>query len=170
MVISRRRTAPMENRHIVLKLFTQELGVEGEINSFDDRKEFQKVVLLGQSLSGVDLGYRFNWYLHGPYSPALARDYYQMAEAVELGDQSFEGRSLNAEIRQKLGAIRDIVRAPDTFRLQRSDWLELLASWYYLRFIVKYDEPRALETMRNSKSHLVPYIDDAKRALQRFGL
>ena len=51
----------MDSRHVVLKLFVNELGEPGEITDFENRKIFQKAVYLGQ-LSGVDLGYRYSWY------------------------------------------------------------------------------------------------------------
>lgn len=157
----------MDKKQIVLKLFVQSLGVEGDINSFEGRKNFQKAVLLGQSLSGVDLGYRFNWYLHGPYSPSLARDYYQLAEAIEFGDREYEDHRLVDSIHDKIEGIRDLFTVPDGIELGRSDWLELLASWHYLRSVNKYDETKALEIINRTKPHLVPYVEAAKQALQQ---
>ena len=158
----------MENKQIVLKLFVEGLGAEGAIDSFSARKDFQKEVLLGQSLSGIDLGYRFNWYLRGPYSPALARDYYEMTEAIELGDTEFEGHALVESARRKLNQIRHLFDAPTGSPLRRSDWVELLASWHYLRSISKCDEATARETMIRTKPLLAPHIEAAKRALQPF--
>jgi uncharacterized protein YwgA len=62
----------MDSRHVVLKLFVNELGEPGEITGFENRKIFQKAVYFGQ-LSGVDLGYRYSWLLwgRGPSSPPL---------------------------------------------------------------------------------------------------
>jgi uncharacterized protein YwgA len=111
------------------------LGLEGEISDFEARKDFQKAVLLGQSLSRVDLGYRFSWYLYGPYSPALAHDYYQMAEAIEFGDREYENHSLVDSVQRKLNGIRSHFNVPHGVDLRRSDWLELLASWHYLRSV-----------------------------------
>ncbi len=158
----------MDNKQIVLKLFVQGLGIEGEINNFQARKDFQKAVLLGQSLSGVDLGYRFNWYLHGPYSPELARDYYQLAEAIEFGDKEYENHSLRDSVRGKLDRIRSLFVVPRKVQLQQSDWLELLASWHYLRSISKYDKDKALKTITRTKCHLAQYVEAAEEALQLF--
>ena len=159
----------MEDRHVVLKLFAQEVGIEGDIDSFDARKDFQKAILIGQSLSGVDLGYRFNWYLRGPYSPALARDYYQVAEAIELGDREHNRHVLVDSVKRKLEPIRRLLtNIPADFRLDRTDWLELLASWHYLRSVNKYDVVKATETMRRTKPRLAPYVDLAQRALSQF--
>ncbi len=155
----------MDNKLIVLKLFVLGLGVEGGINNFDARRDFQKAVLLGQSLSGVDLGYRFNWYLHGPYSPSLARDYYQLAEAVEFGDTEYEGHTLVDAVRERLDGIRNLFIVPDELELEQSDWLELLASWHYLRSVNKYDQDNARATMERTKPRLAPHVAAAERML-----
>lgn len=52
--------------------------------SFDDRLKLQKTVYLLERGFDVDLGYRFNWYLHGPYSPPLAREAFEVARTFEL--------------------------------------------------------------------------------------
>ena len=62
----------MDATHIVLKLVVKELGEQGDIQTLEDRKIFQKAVYLGQ-LSGLDLGYRYSWYLRGPYPPKNRR-------------------------------------------------------------------------------------------------
>ncbi|MDL1867757.1 hypothetical protein FBR06_11160 [Betaproteobacteria bacterium PRO4] len=155
----------MDSKLIVLKLFVQGLGIDGEIDNFQGRKDFQKAVLLGQSISGIDLGYRFNWYLYGPYSPALARDYYQIAEAIEFGDREYEKHYLVDAIREKLDGIRSLFNVPEDLNLSQSDWLELLASWHYLISISKYDDKQASETIKRTKPHLAPYIENAKKTL-----
>lgn len=60
----------MDSNLIALKLFLDDLGVSADIETIDDRKRVQKAVYLGQA-AGADLGYRFGWYLLGPYSPSL---------------------------------------------------------------------------------------------------
>ena len=57
----------MDAKLITLRLFLDALGQSVDIETVDDRKRVQKAVYLGQ-LSGVDLGYRFSWYVMGPYS------------------------------------------------------------------------------------------------------
>jgi uncharacterized protein YwgA len=156
----------MDSRHVVLKLFVNELGEPGEITDFENRKIFQKAVYIGQ-LSGVDLGYRYSWYLRGPYSTQLARDYYQLADAMELGDREFENRSLNEHVRQKLRVIRDLFRVPDGWPRSKADWLELLASWHYLISVSRRDDAEARRIMQKEKPALAPYIDAANTALQR---
>jgi uncharacterized protein YwgA len=48
-------------------------------DDFISRLRMQKYVYLSSFL-GFDLGYEYNLYLRGPYSPALAEDYYRLKE------------------------------------------------------------------------------------------
>ena len=72
-----------------LRLSVEELT---DPNSFDNRLRVQKAVFFLKHL-GVKpfTDYEFNAYLHGPYSPALAQDYYRLKGVeptpVELGDK-----------------------------------------------------------------------------------
>jgi len=45
---------------------------------FDKRFRLQKYVFLARFF-GLDLGYDFDLYMHGPYSPDLAKDYYELS-------------------------------------------------------------------------------------------
>ena len=92
---------PMEQKLIALKMFLDALGVPETIDTIDDRKRVQKAVYLGQ-LSGIDLGYRFGWYLKGPYSPALTRDYFGLAEAIGLGDDEYRGRTFSTGVLERM--------------------------------------------------------------------
>jgi len=47
------------------------------IDEFDDRLKLQKIVYIAKYFD-IDLGYTFNEYLRGPYSPELANDYYKL--------------------------------------------------------------------------------------------
>jgi uncharacterized protein YwgA len=156
----------MDNRHIVLKLFVTALEEPGDINDLEARKRFQKAVYLGQ-LAGVDLGYRYGWYLRGPYSPQLARDYYQLAEAIELGDREFENHQLTGTVRQQLESIRGLFRAPPRWKRSPADWLELLASWHYLRAVSGKNDADARVTMQRTKPALAPHIDAADTMLRQ---
>jgi len=48
-------------------------------NDFDKRLILQKTVYLLQAF-GLNIGYRYSWYLRGPYSPELAHTAYSVAE------------------------------------------------------------------------------------------
>lgn len=54
---------------------------EFRIDTFEDRLKLQKLVYIAK-FYGIDLGYHFNEYLRGPYSPELADDYYTLSEKL----------------------------------------------------------------------------------------
>jgi len=54
------------------------LGIRINNDSFESRMKAQKLAYIIQSLLGKHL-YSFNFYVRGPYSPDLARDYFEHA-------------------------------------------------------------------------------------------
>jgi uncharacterized protein YwgA len=159
----------MDQRLVVLKLFLDELGVSDSIDTVDDRKRVQKAIYLGQ-LSGLDLGYRFGWYLKGPYSTDLTKDYYSLAEAIASGDMDYAGKSLPEPLRARLQEVKPLMTVPDEIGLAQEDWLELVSSLHYLRKIQGRDREKALETLRRGKPRLVPFADRAEEKLVQVGL
>lgn len=53
-----------------------------DMDTFDGRLKFQKTVHILQSF-GIHLGYYYNWYLRGPYSPDLAKAGFALKEVIE---------------------------------------------------------------------------------------
>lgn len=68
-------------------LETKGLLVKFNVDDFDVRFKIQKYVLLSKAL-GIDFGYNYNLYVHGPYSSQLADDYYAIGEAYIQSDPS----------------------------------------------------------------------------------
>lgn len=119
----------MDRQQIGMKLAIEALGVQLRLTRFRDRLVLQKAVYLAQA-AGVNLGYRFRWYLRGPYSPALARDAFAAATEIrEFGDES-QGWTLDSTSVQNLKRIRPVVPAREAGNADRQ--LELLASVHYL--------------------------------------
>ena len=154
----------MEAKLIALKLLLDSLGVRDQIDTIDDRKRIQKAVYLGQ-LANIDLGYRFGWYLRGPYSPALTKDYYSLAAAVESGDQEFKKRRLAPNVKSALSRIKPLLQVPNTVTLEQEDWLELLASLHFLRTISNYSEQKASAEIKEKKPHVFNFIKQAEKEL-----
>lgn len=157
----------METKLVVLKRFLEGLGQPSSIKTVAQRKAVQKAVYLGQALANVDLGYRFGWYLMGPYSPPLAKDYYALASAEAIGDTAGLEKDLNSAIKANLAAIKQVFQPPEEVagKIAPEAWLELLASWHYLRSVSRYDVQRTEETMRAQKSHLSNYLEYAAKIL-----
>lgn len=146
----------MDSKLKALKLVLDELELESSINSIKDRMRIQKAIYLSQ-IFGVDFGYRYNWYLKGPYSPALAADYYELSDASPA---AFEGVSLNDQIKERLSVARNFIfPAPDGS--DPIDWLEALASADYLMRVSRKSEDEAKVTLQTQKPHLANFIDPA---------
>src|SRR5262245_45792463 len=120
----------MDQRLVVLKVFLDELGVSDSIDTVDDRKRVQKAIYLGQ-LSGLDLGYPFGWYVKGPYSTDLTKDYYSLAEAIASGDMDYAGKLLPEPLRARLQKVQPLMTVPDDIGLAQEDWLELVSSFHH---------------------------------------
>jgi hypothetical protein len=159
----------MDGRLIVLQRFIEALGEPTDISSIDSRKRFQKAVYLGQ-LSGVDLGYRYSWYVHGPYSTALTKDYYSLSSALAADEKPPSEKKLKPAIVEKLKSVRELLKVPASVGLDEPSWYELLASWHYLLKISKQAPNAARDTMVRTKPHLVDHVPYADRLLKQHGL
>jgi hypothetical protein len=116
----------MDRQQIGLKLALDELGLPFDLTDFDKRLVLQKAVCLAQG-AGVDLGYFFNWYLRGPYCPALARDAFALAAEDQDSTEELSRWKLDLGSRTRLQAIKSLIGPrPDARRL------ELLASVLFL--------------------------------------
>jgi hypothetical protein len=97
-----------------------------DLSQFDDRLRLQKLVFLARKL-GHDLGYSYNWYARGPYSPSLTRILFSAHEQDQLVLEDFE---LNADERAVVKELGGLLKKD----IDNPDALELLASvWYFIR-------------------------------------
>jgi hypothetical protein len=119
----------MDRQQIALRLAADGLGLDFKIGSFQDRLILQKAMYLVQA-AGVHLGYHYQWYLHGPYSPSLTRDEYAVAADCAQGLDDSKGWSLDRQSRKRLEDLRGLVKPRKRADLARE--LELLASVHFL--------------------------------------
>jgi hypothetical protein len=156
----------MEPRLAALKLFLDGLEVPATIDTIDDRKRVQKAVYLGQTLSGADLGYRFGWYLMGPYSPALTRDYYALADALASQRGDMKDLRLLEGYRRRLERVRTFLKPPEGIDVPQEDWLELLASLHFLEKVSGMEAEAAARKINEDKANLAPHIPQAQQILR----
>jgi uncharacterized protein YwgA len=62
-----------------MKFLEKEAGFKFDVENFEHRLMLQKYVFISKFL-GLNLGYSHSIYLRGPYSSALAYDYYKLAD------------------------------------------------------------------------------------------
>ena len=167
----------MNPSQIVLKLVLDAIKQELKLDSFEQRLMIQKKVYLTQ-LTGLDLAYRFGWYLHGPYSTELTRDAFRLKEEMDLNERDYEKETLGQFARKRVQQAPKIwANKPDG--IDEDDWLELLASLHYLKHIAYMgkDASRELDdvwqALIDSKPRFKGRKDDGRKVweqLRRVGL
>ena len=154
----------MNRQQIAVKLTVDGLNLPFKTDFFTDRLIMQKAVYLAQA-AGINLGYFYQWYLHGPYSPSLTRDEYAIAADIGFGMDDSKGWKLDDQSSRRLGKIKDIFSEPDRDKLATK--LELLASVHFLidrKQVSKIDISRIVHTLRQFKKDFSE--QDVKKALE----
>lgn len=134
--------------------------VSVSIDDFDSRLKLQKIGFLAQEM-GADIGFTFNWYRRGPYSPSLTRTLYS---AEELGLLRMPNPQLSASERKIAEDLRELLGSD----LENPKALELIASvWYLLPGIPQQEEDkeRALDALVEQKPQFTR--DELREALAR---
>ena len=117
----------------------------------------------------MQLGYGYGWYVRGPYSTSLARDYYAMALELSIGEVA-EG-SLADSVKTRLAPLAAIVIPPtDAVSLDRPDWLELLASVHFLRKVRGLSDGGVASVLAKEKPSLATFRPIASEQLEQAGL
>ncbi len=161
----------MDRQQIGVKLTVDGLNLPFKTDYFTDRLIMQKAVYLAQA-AGVNLGYFYQWYLHGPYSPSLTRDEFAIAADIASGMDDSEGWKLDESSSQRLERIRAIFSEPDRDKLARK--LELLASVHFLidrKQVSKVDTSQITTTLiRFNKDFSEKDVKRALEELKVYGL
>lgn len=159
----------MDPRQIALKVLLDQMGVPSDISTVHDRLRIQKAVYLAQ-IVGLNFGYNYSWYVKGPYSTSLTQDYYQMHEAVQAGDTSYQGLILNSNLMEMLPKVSLVLQQPANLNVPDYSWYEALASAHFLMKISQKTEAETLDTLRAQKPHLNAIAQAAINHLRANGL
>lgn len=116
----------MNNIDIANGLIFQKLGISKE--NFDDRLVCQKKIYLLQSL-GTDLGYMYNWYVRGPYSPSLTNYIYTNLDVLTSND--FSKYKLSSMAEKNVNNVNGLLQKIRS-DFNEASWYELLASILYI--------------------------------------
>ncbi len=98
------------------------------IGTFEQRKILQKSVFILKQM-GLTFEYPYNWYLHGPYSPSLADDAYEITYNEEKYNTESSKYHFKEQTKEKVDKFKDIFKG----REKDEDWLELVSSLLFLR-------------------------------------
>jgi uncharacterized protein YwgA len=161
-----------------LALVLDQLDVPIDLDTFSKRFNVQKKIYLAQ-IAGVDLGYRFSWYLRGPYSTTLTEDAFTLKDEIAEGIADHLDYQLLDDVAESLDEAKKLWERPPDVGVSDDLWLELLASLHYLRHIA-YRPPGAkrefddvFTLLVKSKPQFKDRKEPARRAwkrLQDFGL
>lgn len=72
-----------------------------DVTTFENRLKLQKFFFLMKAWK-LDLGYPFNLYLRGPYSPELTRDAFQISDWNSIPQAKFESAELGEKFQKFL--------------------------------------------------------------------
>lgn len=126
----------MDRRLTGIYVLMRELVGGFRIEELEERVFVQKAIYLLQVL-GIDLRFRFSWYLRGPYSTDLTQCVFEINGDKKLQERA-ESYSLRREVVPGVDRLRGILEAKPEV-LDPPDWLELLSSIHYLKHISKAD-------------------------------
>lgn len=125
--------------------FISLLGTSADIGDFDSRVTLQKLAYILGRILGKELYTDFNFYIKGPYSRELAKEYFSNQDA-------FSSPKLLKEI--KGNEKSEIERVKPILNTLNPRQLEIVASLMYLQNVQKFSEEEAEHTLKNLKPHL----------------
>jgi len=134
------------------------------IDTFDGRLILQKTIYLMQSFD-LPLGYRFSWYIYGPYSPDLTEDGYQLKDIFkEVPSMKFVKEEREKQFKKFIKFLGEKKNDPK--------WLEILAS---IHFIYKLNRQMSKNDILKLIINKQPYIlkkdcEEAWNYLEEVGL
>ncbi|MBB3930174.1 hypothetical protein GGR25_001213 [Kaistia hirudinis] len=158
----------MDANTIALKLVLDAVAEPTEIGTVMDRLRLQKAIYLIQA-SGVNLGYSYSWYVRGPYSTNLTKDYYRLSDELRSSASEVEQYNLSPGLNTGLAKAKDILNKPSGVGLGVPNWYELLASIHYLMTYSRLDFGKMKELLSAEKPHLRDFIDVGYNRLRQCG-
>jgi hypothetical protein len=161
----------MNRQQILLALALSEGGVPLRVGQFDERLIIQKSVCLLQ-YAGVHLGYRFRWYLRGPYSTDLTSDAFWLAGRASDLPEELKGWRLDDESRDRINKLKGLFTGAPLTKLAKN--LELLAS---ALFIIRTGQAKPDDYARisellniNDKPFSAAEVSKAMETLRKYGI
>ena len=118
-----------------------------EGNGLEDRIRFQKTVFILQEMGMLRTRYAFEWYVFGPYSPALAKAGFEFLEGKDAP------LPVASDFKQRLERFHSMLAMRR--RMDEARWLELIACLAYQRRETKTKG----ESFTNVREHQVYFQD-----------
>ena len=134
------------------------------LTSFDARLVFQKTIYLLQAF-GLFLGFKFSWYISGPYSPTVAHYGYQLAK---MNKELPLVRFTRVKSERRFKKFLDFLGS----RKNDREWLEIIASIHLLRKLYpRRSKNEILQLVANKQPHFsIQKCKEAWDHLREYGL
>ena len=168
------RDGAMDARDEALGLFAEGLGIGSQqLGCFEGRKTFQKAIyLLQEKPFSWDMGFRYNLYIRGPYSPQLADAGYGLLDNKDEWDAVLESQQLVRAAQKHVQKLREEFTGEDGDL--DGDLLELAATYHFLRHrTFRYvDDPskkheKSEAWIAEHKTELMSNLSEAVETLKR---
>jgi len=117
-------------------------GLNPQIDSFEDRLKIQKGVYLLQKL-GVQTGFSYGLYVHGPYSPNLAKCLFEHQQELDKLGASYHLIEKEQEAAKRLSEIEF-----------KQNLLEIISTYLCLNLDLHYSAEDSLKRLREIKSFM----------------
>lgn len=117
-----------------------------DMSTFEGRLVLQKTVYLLQCF-GLYFGYKFSWFVHGPYSPELTKEAFQLQPFYKkVPHARFSGSQTEKRFQNFLSFVGD--------KKNDADWLEQLACTHFLSFLnPQASKDKIVKTVLNHEPH-----------------
>lgn len=135
------------------------------INTFEQRKILQKTIYILREM-GVKIRYTYNWYIHGPYSPQLADDAYEIQFNQGYHNDEIEGYCFKGEVKEIIERFKKLFKD----REKDDEWLELIGSLLFLRNYHDLDDEKLktlLLTRKEKFSKKPELVDEAIQIINK---
>ncbi|MDB5308653.1 MAG: hypothetical protein JWO38_2855 [Gemmataceae bacterium] len=163
----------MDRQQILLAKSLEAAEVPLSVNTFHDRLILQKAVYLLQA-AGIHLGYRFRWYIRGPYSPDMTSGAFGIANEGEYAEAELRGWKLDDESATRARNLHSLLHQEGESKTDQARRLELLASALFLFKTdqAKPGDPEGTATIlkRNNKEFSAAEVKSAVKELRAHGL
>jgi uncharacterized protein YwgA len=162
----------MDRQQILLAKALEAAEVPLKVATFHDRLILQKAVYLLQS-AGVHFGYRFRWYLRGPYSPDMTAGAFGIVGEGPSAQKELRGWKLDAASSKRIANLKPLMGDGGN-SAGRARRLELLAS---VLFLIKTNQTKATDPegaaailRRYNKNYKVEEVRKAAEELKEYAL
>ena len=129
----------MDRQQILLAKSLEAAELPLSVRTFDDRLILQKSVYLLQT-AGIRMGYRFRWYLRGPYSPEMTAGALGIVNDGDYSKKELQGWKLDEDSVAIAKKMQSLLHRENETKVEQARRLELLAS---VLFLLKTDQAKS---------------------------